>query len=199
MLSSRTARCLYHTLINFELGISPDFAFHVEYKNFYYSVPFILYRKKVTIRATDTMVEILDAGNNRVALHQRKRTGNRYVTNEAHMPERHRKQREADRRDGASYRQWAMSIGKNTWTAIDMLLKSQHVEQVSYRSCMGILQMEKKHGRSALEDACRNAVVAGDVRYATIKRFIENPPRSPGARIVPLPRHENLRDPSEFK
>jgi hypothetical protein len=63
---------------------------------------------------------------------------------------------------------------------------------------MGILHMEKKHGRDALEEACRNAVDSGDVRYATIKRYIENPPSRQTVVLLPLPRHINLRDPSEF-
>jgi hypothetical protein len=114
------------------------------------------------------------------------------------MPPRHFKQRENDRRDGDSYRKWASAIGTNTAQAIDMLLRSQHVEQVSYRSCMGILQMEKKYGRDALEEACRDAVKAGDVRYASIKKIVSSLQSSQLAVLLPLPRHENLRDASEF-
>jgi transposase len=172
--------------------------YHVEYKKFFYSTPFKLYRQKVTIRATDTMVEILDGSNARVALHQRKFAGQRYVTDETHMPEKHRKQRETDRRDGESYRSWASKIGKNTWNAIDMILKSHHVEQVSYRACMGVLQMEKKHGQAALEEACANAIRIGVINYNSIKRLIENPPGAMDKKILPLPKHANLRAPSEF-
>ena len=177
--------------------IVPD-NYHVEYGDFYYSVSYQLYKQKVTVRATAMLIEILDVNNVRAALHQRRWFGGRYVTDENHMPQRHRKQRETDRRDGDSYRKWASAIGKNTVTAIDALLRSKHVEQVSYRSCMGILQMEKKYGRDALEQACWSAMSAGDVRYATIKKYIENPPNSQVAKLSPLPAHENLRDPSEF-
>jgi len=78
--------------------------YHVEYEKFYYSTPFRMYKQKVTVRATAMMVEILDINNMRVALHQRRYSGHRYVTNEEHMPPKHLKQREADRRDGDSYR-----------------------------------------------------------------------------------------------
>ena len=172
--------------------------YHVEYDKFYYSVPYILYGKDVLMRVTYTTVEVTDVNNCRVALHQRRWTGYRYVTDEAHMPERHRKQREADRRDGDSYRKWASNIGQNTADAIDMLLRSKHVEQVSYRSCMGILHMTYKYGREALEEACRDAVKAGDVRYMAIKYRIENPPAGKSVEELPLPKHDNLRDPSEF-
>jgi len=61
---------------------------------------------------------------------------------------------------------------------------------------MGILQMKNKYGREALETACGNAVCAGDVRYASIKSRLESPIQT--AVELPLPRHENLREPSEF-
>ncbi|MDR0499392.1 MAG: IS21 family transposase [Holophagales bacterium] len=172
--------------------------YHVECHDFYYSVPYKMYRQKVTLRVTNTMIDILDINNVRVALHQRRWTGRRYVTDEAHMPPRHRKQREMDRRDGDSYRMWAANIGKSTRAAIDMLLRSHHVEQVSYRSCMGILHMADKHGKEALEEACGHALENGNVRYMAIKKYIESPPTRELAKVLPLPRHENLRDPSEF-
>jgi transposase len=172
--------------------------YHVECKGFQYSVPHTLYRQTVTIRVTDTMVEVLDASRARVALHQRKRSGGRYATDEAHMPERHRRQREAGARDGASYRRWAAQIGAGAAAAIDALLRSSHAEQTAYKSCMGVLQLAKKHGNAALDAACRQAAEAGDVRYAAIKERVELAAAEKAPEYAPLPRHGNLRDPSEF-
>jgi hypothetical protein len=63
---------------------------------------------------------------------------------------------------------------------------------------MGILQMSNKYGRDTLEEACGKAVDSGDVRYAKIKNLIENTTHSTSPEMTPLPRHMNLRDPSEF-
>ncbi|MDO9535378.1 MAG: IS21 family transposase [Bacillota bacterium] len=60
--------------------------YHVEYADFYYSVPHGLYKQLVTIRATAITIEILNDNRERVALHQRRFTGSRYVTNLDHMP-----------------------------------------------------------------------------------------------------------------
>ena len=54
--------------------------YHVEYEGFYYSVSYTLYKQEVTIRATASTVEIINANRERVALHQRRHSGSRYVT-----------------------------------------------------------------------------------------------------------------------
>lgn len=78
--------------------------YHVEYDGFYYSVPYPLMGQKVTLRVTATMVEVINDNRERVALHQRRRSGSRYVSVTGHMPNKHRYQREANKRNGESYR-----------------------------------------------------------------------------------------------
>ncbi len=51
--------------------------YHVEYEAFHYSVPHNLYKQMVTIRATATIIEILNDNRERVALHQRRFSGSR--------------------------------------------------------------------------------------------------------------------------
>jgi hypothetical protein len=103
--------------------------YHVEYADFYYSVPHGLYKQLATIRSTAITIEILNDNRERVALHQRRFTGSRYVTNLDHMPPNHRHQYDANQFDGAKYRMWAKNIGKQTYAAIDYLLSSQIVEE----------------------------------------------------------------------
>jgi hypothetical protein len=69
----------------------PD-SYHVEYDGYYYSVPYTLFTQVVTIRATPTMIEAISSNRERVALHVRRYSGSRYVTEHEHMPERHRRQ-----------------------------------------------------------------------------------------------------------
>jgi Transposase and inactivated derivatives len=171
--------------------------YHVEYDGFYYSVPFGLYKQKVMLRVTATMIEIINEDRERVALHPRRKSGSRYVTNTAHMPKKHQYQFESDRRDGGSYRQWAGTIGENTLFVIDAMLRARHTEESAYRSCMGVLQMGKKHGNDRLESACGQARMMGNPTYTTVKNLILNP--SPPCKTAkPLPVHENLRNPAEF-
>jgi transposase len=170
--------------------------YHVEYDGRYYSVPYTLFREKVTIRAGMRMIEILNGNRERVALHQRARDGSRYVTLTTHMPKKHQYQQEINSRDGESYRAWAQTFGPATWAVVDGMLRVQVVEESAYRSCMGVLQLGKKYGAAQIESACKQAQKQGKLTYTAVKDFLENP--SPQAATPTLPSHENLRDPAEF-
>jgi len=170
--------------------------YHVEYNGWYYSVPYTLFKQKVTLRAGSNMVEILNENRERVALHQRRRSGSRYVTVTEHMPKKHQFQRETSKRNGDSYRCWAKTIGEETWSVVDAMLRAQQVEESAYRSCMGVLQMSKKHGNGHLEKACEQARKLGSPTYTTVKHLLHNPMVTKTS--APLPTHENLRDPAEF-
>gem|GEM_PF-6055927 len=58
--------------------------------------------------------EIFDANRIRIASHQRS-FAKRYVTDTAHMPEKHRRYLEAKQFDGHRYRSWAKNIGPETY------------------------------------------------------------------------------------
>ena len=170
--------------------------YHVEYDGRYYSVPYTLFKQKVTMRIGLHMIEILNENRERVALHQRQGHGSRYVTIPEHMPKKHQYQREANQRDGDSYRTWAKTIGEATWFVVDAMLRAQRAEESAYRSCMGVLQMAKKHGETQLERACEQARKLGSPTYTTVKHLLQN--QAAAKTSAPLPIHENLRDPAEF-
>ena len=170
--------------------------YHVEYEGFYYSVPYTLYKQEVTLRATATMIEVVGAERERVAMHLRRQSGSRYVTETAHMPEKHRRQLDNNRRTGRDYLQWASSIGENTRMVIERILGAQRIEEVAYRPCMGVLQCAKKFGVQKLEEACGHALRLGNPCYTTVRSLLQT--SLPEKRQCPLPSHENLRNPAEF-
>ena len=143
--------------------------YHVEWGGFYYSVPHYLYKQKVTMRISGSTIEILNESRERVALHEHKITGSRYVSIFEHMPPNHQHQSHFNSFDGTRYREWAKSIGKSTTLVVDKLLKNQVVEEQAYRSCMGILQMSKKCSPERLEAACKKALLMKSVTFTTIK------------------------------
>ena len=158
-------------------------------------MPHELYKQLVTIRASVTTIEILNDNRERVALHQRRYTGSRYVTNIVHMPPHHRHQHHANRFDGTKYRMWAKNIGVQTYDAIDHLLSSQIVEEQAYRSCMDILQYSKKYGNERLEAACAKSITMKSCNYSTITTILKNGQDkvSTSKTDKPTPLHENLR------
>jgi hypothetical protein len=57
---------------------------------------------------------------------------------------------------------------------IDALLKSGAVEQQSYRACMGILKLGKRHGEAMLEWACGKALgFTGRPSYKNIRDILQ--------------------------
>jgi transposase len=177
------------------LRMVPD-NYHVEYDGFYYSVPYTFYRKRVTLRATSTTIEVFDSNRTRIASHARRFFGLRYVTDPAHMPEKHRRYWESKQFNGARYRSWAETIGENTHTLIDRMLSAQKIEEQAYKACMGLLQMSKKYGNERLENACARAYRLQSCSYTTVANILKNgidlAPQTPSSEKA-LPMHENVR------
>ena len=168
--------------------------YHVEYDNRYYSAPYQYYRQMVTIRATQTTIEIFDTNRVRIASHQRS-FKKRYTTDPAHMPEKHRRYLEANQFDGSRYRSWAKSIGSETAHVVDRMLRSCHIEEQSYKACMGLLQLSKKHGDKRLEAACKKAIVLNSMNYSTVSNILKTGQDLAVLKLKPTatPVHENIR------
>jgi len=171
--------------------------YHVEYDGFYYSVPYSYYKQKITIKATNSVIEAYSDRLTRIAIHERRYTGKRHVSEKMHMPSNHRAQHEINSFDGKRYRNWASSIGINTFYVIDTLLKEREIEQTAFRSCMGILQFTKKYGNIRLEASCSKARRLGNISYAVIRNILknnqENTPLLIELNQAATPAHENVR------
>ena len=176
--------------------------YHVEFEGFYYSVPYTHYQQKVTVKATYNAIEVYSDRLTRITIHQRRYTGPRYVSDRSHMPPNHQAQHDINRFDGKRFRNWASSIGVNTFYVIDTLLKERDIEQAAYRSCMGILQFARKKGNSRLEAACSKARHLGNISYNVICNILnnnqENTPLLFELNQAVTPVHENVRGQTAF-
>jgi len=177
--------------------------YHLDYGEFRYSVPYRYYKQQVKMKITCSVVEVYTLQRELIAIHIRRHTGPRNVTERSHMPLNHQFQQDASRFDGKRYRSWAEAIGVNTAYVIDHLLTQTEFEETAYRSCMGILQFSKKEGKGRLEAACRRARELKSITYGTIKNILKNhqedvPPQNE-LFSKPTPAHENLRGPHAFR
>jgi len=175
--------------------------YHVEYENFYYSVPYQHYKQQVTVKATYSVIEVYADRLTRIAIHERRYTGNRYVTERNHMPPNHQAQKDSKTFDGNRFRNWAKAIGADTFFVIDTLLNTAEVEQTVYRSCMGILQFSRKDGNVRLEAACGKARLLGNISFAVIRNILKHnqeatPPFELDQAVTPA--HENVRGQKAF-
>ncbi len=169
--------------------------YHVEYKGFYYSVPYALYHQQVTLRATERTVEIFNRDKQRVATHPRRNHGMRYVTDPQHMPNNHRAFHEQQEFDGERYRHWAKQVGMYTEKMIAALLDAYPCEEQAYRSCMGILRLAEKYGAQRTEHACNRALALNSPLYITVKNILKNGMDlcNEEKGLPPLPQHSNVR------
>ena len=169
--------------------------YHVEFKEFFYSVPHGLIRQQVDIRATSRTIEIFHRGK-RVAAHQRRYGGRRYGTNPEHMPSSHRRYAEwtPDR-----FRRWAASIGPQTEGLIVAILASRPHPEQGFRTCLGVLRLYRDLSHERAEAVSARAVEIGGVtcksNAAPITKHKTPRPAAGGGALIG---HANLRGPGYF-
>src|SRR6266542_163011 len=110
-----------------------------------------LIRQVVEVRATEATIEVFHRGT-RVASHARSGIKHRHTTIPEHMPSAHRR-----------YAFWtparllaaAEKIGPSTIALCEAIMRAKPHPEQGFRSCLGILRMEKTYGARRLEAACR--------------------------------------------
>jgi hypothetical protein len=90
--------------------------------------------------------------------------------------------------------QWAASVGPQTAQLVSSTLESRKFPEQAYRSCLGILNLAKKHPQKEIEQACRNALETRMYSYRAVKEELnwliqQANPTAPET----LPAHENIR------
>jgi transposase len=166
--------------------------YHVEISRHRYSVPHALVGQSLDARITAAMIELFHRGQ-RVAIHPRSDRPGGYSTLEEHMPAAHRAHRQWSPQRLID---WGLSIGANTGALIEqLLLRYKHPEH-GYRSALGLLSLDKRHGRARLEAACAMALALGSCRYRTVREILLNKTDLAQPVASPLwqsPEHEHLR------
>ncbi|UYM15945.1 IS21 family transposase [Endozoicomonas euniceicola] len=173
--------------------------YHVEVDKHYYSVPYQLVKKQLSVRMTSQTIECFHKGQ-RVASHRRSQHKGRHTTQASHMPEKHRKYAEWTPERMQS---WARQIGPETAAVIQRVLATRRYPEQSYRSCQGIIRLAKGYGNDRLENACRRALYADTCTYRSIESILKhNLDQQPLPELEPetvLPdEHENLRGSGYF-
>jgi len=166
--------------------------YHVEFNRHYYSVPYRLVQEEVEIRATAQTVEVYFRGR-RVASHLRDDSPGRHSTLKEHMPKSHQ-----EYLDWTPSRmiQWAGQVGCACAQVVETILNSRAYPEQGYRSCLGILRLEKSYSPERLEAACRRALAIRGCSYKSIKSILEKglDQKPLGTSTLSPPReHENVR------
>jgi transposase len=180
-----------------------QFNYHVELTEdrHYYSVPHYLRKReepKTKVKLVyDERVVAIYYDNQRVAQHRRDRTPNGYTTSREHMPPEHRWYAQWSRE---RFQSWARSLGTDVETLIVKVLDSRPYAPQAFRTCMGILNLQKSYGPEKLNKACRRAWSFGAYSYTRVNNILAQgleEERQPHLELR-LPAHENVRGGSYF-
>ena len=161
--------------------------YHVAFEGHYYSVPHELVGQEVRLRATERMLEIFHR-DRQVAIHPLNAAQGRFSTSADHMPSQHRFVLHTDS-------DWllreAAKVGPQTAAYMTALLRSRPFPQQAFRTCLGVLDLSRKHPATHLELACQRLLAAHLLSYQDLKSELERLAKTVSTQ--PLPSHENVR------
>ena len=183
----------------FELAIYKTAKVHIDYhiqvEGCFYSVPYQNVRRRVEVRLTQQIVEVL-YDSRRIAVHKRAYKKGYVSTNPDHMPSHHR---EVHSWSPDLMVQRATRVGPNTLVAVRAIIDSKEHPEQAVRSCLGVLGLAGKHGSKRLEQACALAVERKVFAPGSIKSILKrNLQTTKKADTAPPASHENLRGQNHF-
>jgi len=173
--------------------------YHVDVDGHYYSVPHRLLRQQVEARISERTVELFHKGE-RIACHLLGGARGRHTTVPEHMPSAHRR-----------YAGWtherilreAATIGPDTATLVEVILRSRPHPEQGFRACLGILRLARQYGTERLDAACCRGLEIGARSYGSISSILDKGlDRQPAPRLSTAPElpldHPNIRGPRYY-
>jgi transposase len=175
--------------------VAPDY--HVEVEGCFYSVPYRLIREAVDVRVADRTIEAFHKGE-RVASHAKSPGRRGHVTVPEHMPSSHRRHAAWT---PARMMAAADKIGPSAAALFAEIMTDRPHPEQGFRTCLGILALEKTYGRARVEAACQRAGVirarsVSSVR-SILKTGLDRAFLDPEPDAEPL-RHGNIRGRTYF-
>ena len=167
--------------------------YHIAVDDHYYSVPYKLKGERLEVRLSAHTVEALRKGQ-RVASHVRNFIPHHYTTLKEHMPPPHQAYAEWS---PARFIGWAQKTGPHTARLVQTLIESRAHPEQGYRSCLGILRLDKHYSKERLENAAARALSFSNLSLKALRKILENgldrlEEKDSGSTVV-LPAHDNIR------
>lgn len=143
-------------------------------------------------------VEVFHRGN-RIASHARSYSRGSHTTVDAHRPKSH--QRYVEWTPQRLIR-WAATMGTSTAQLVEAVLQSRPHPEQGFRSCLGILRLEKTYGQDRLEAAAARACRLKACSYQSVKSILKKGLDRQGTLDSPPDRppiqHANIRGTDYF-
>lgn len=140
---------------------------HIHFENNYYSVPFSLVGKEVTVRWNEQMLRVVSGGE-QVALHLKATGKGNYITVPYHLPE-HKVYSETERQ--AKCEAQMREIGEQAHEYFRMLLKIK--PGYWSKTVRGILGLCEQYGKEIVNLSLKRALYYEAVDVVTIRHILE--------------------------
>ena len=166
--------------------------YHIEVEKHYYSIPFRLLHEKLDVRLTAHTLEAFHKGE-RVAAHVRSYLPHAHTTLKEHMPPAHQKYLEWS---PSRIIEWASKTGPYTALLVQSIMASRSHPEQGYRSCLGVLRLEKHFPPERIEAAARRALKYSACSLKSMRAILASGLDrlvDPEAQQAALPLHENIR------
>jgi hypothetical protein len=163
----------------------------------YYSVPYQYIGKKIKIKYTSKHLWVY-YNYHEIAVHQRDKARYGYTTLKEHLPSSHQFVTEWN---PERFIGWAEKVGPQTSMFIRQILQRKRYPEQNYKSCMGVLHLEKKVGPDRLENACTRALEYQSYNYNIVKSILEKGlDKLEDTQLeINLPEHNNIRGNNYYK
>lgn len=177
----------YQFLERQTVKVSQDFSFIFD--KVHYTMPRKYLKQELEIRASENEIFVYNRNGDLIRTHKRSYTPKSWVVIPSDMPKEYK---DYGYWNVPYFLQKAAEIGPQTRILIDNVTRKFNYPAQSFRSCYGILKLAERYGRQALENCCRDAVLAGKCSYTYVANTIASyepadKPLAPAAsRLKPL-------------
>ncbi len=172
--------------------------YHIQLEKCFYSVPYLLVRKEVDVQYSDHIVEIFHK-NKRVAAHTRLYQTGAYSTKKEHMASAHKAYAEWT---PSRMINWSKNYGKHTEKLIEIILNRKRHPEMSFRTCMGILNAAKKIDNNIVEAISEKMLKLNTYNVYSFKSIFKNKTyieQKPAVALTPDSHHINVRGKDYYK
>jgi transposase len=144
--------------------------YHVQVDGCFYSAPFQLIKELLDVRVSDRTIEVFHKGA-RIASHA-KSPGKRLFTSlPEHMPSAHRRHAAWT---PARIMAFGDKIGPATAALFAAIMADRPHPEQGFRTCLGIIALEKSYGQTRLDAACQRAGLINARSVGSVRSILLN-------------------------
>jgi hypothetical protein len=157
--------------------------------------------KKVRVLYDNKTVEIYHE-HARIAVHTRSSMTQAYHTIAEHMPSHHQYAINIKGWTKPDLLAKAAEVGAHTHKVVEHILSSSIYPEQNYKSCHGLLMLQKSFGAQRLEAACTRALHGTRINYTMIKNMLHAGLDKQQPLIqqqIQLPHHDNIRGANHYQ